>query len=163
MDLPQETIKELFAYSPETGSFIRQKVLRKVHQRLVGKPSGHLNKALGYVTMHVLGKNRLAHRLAWIYVYGPIPAGSTIDHVNGDRADNRISNLRLATHEENLQNSKRRRDNSSGVKGVSFDRFRGQWMAYVSKTKLGRFDTLFEAACARKSATLKAFGEFSRE
>lgn len=133
------------------------------HKGNVGKPCGSLNKYTGYIEFHVNKSLRYGHRMAWIYIHGSIPDGFHIDHINGIRSDNRLINLRLATHSNNLRNCKTRADNTSGVKGVSFDNERDKWVAYVGKKRLGRFDTLLDAAAARYSAANAAFGEFARE
>jgi hypothetical protein len=163
MDITQTELKEFCSYDPATGLFDRIKAMSPRQARRVGKPCGSVNSCTGYVTFHVGGSAQYAHRLAWIYMHGAIPDGYFVDHKDGDVANNRIANLRIALHADNLRNCKKRRDNTSGVKGVSFDRSRGQWMAYVGTRKLGRFETLFDAACARKSAALQAFGEFARD
>ncbi|MBP9148707.1 MAG: HNH endonuclease [Rhodoferax sp.] len=163
MDISQESLKEYCHYEPETGIFTRIKAMNWRHKGNVGKPCGCLNKATGYVEFHVGGALRYGHRLAWIYMHGCIPEGARIDHKDTNRANNKIGNLRLSTHSENLRNCKVRIDNRSGVKGVGFDASRGKWTAHVCTRKLGRFDTLFDAVCARKSAALAVFGEFARE
>lgn len=163
MDISQERLKELLSYDAEAGVFTRLEVLAPRHAEKVGKPCGTTNRATGYVEIHVDGRNHYAHRLAWIYARGPIPAGARIDHRNRDPGDNRIGNLRIATQADNLRNCKARRDNSTGVKGVTFDRSRGKYAVSVGKAKLGRFDTLLDAAAARISAANAAFGEFANE
>lgn len=163
MDISQETLKEFCSYDQVTGQFVRIKAMNWRHKSKVGKPCGTINIANGYVTFHVGRVPQYAHRLAWIYVHGSIPSGFYIDHVNGVRSDNRIENLRLAGHLDNLRNCKTRTDNTSGVKGVSYDRTRNRWMVTVGKRKLGRFATLEEAAAVRKVAAERAFGEFARE
>lgn len=159
----QELVREFFEYNPETGEFTRIKSIAHGRRDMVGKVSGSTNRATGYVEMCVGGVKQYAHRLAWIYMHGEIPEGRYIDHINGCRSDNRIANLRLAMPRNNLHNCKVRSDNTTGVKGVSYDPSRGKWVANVGKIRLGRFDTLFEAACARKSTALCVYGEFSRE
>ena len=71
----------------------------------------------GYRHLRVGNTFKLAHRLIWEHVHGPIPAGMSIDHINGDRADNRISNLRLVTHQENIRHrdERKRQKKSPGV------------------------------------------------
>lgn len=163
MDVTQEILREFCSYDAVTGKFMRVKVVTPRQARLVGRPCGGLNVATGYITLHVGGMPQYAHRLAWIYTHGEIPEGFYIDHINGETADNRLANLRLARHKDNIRNSKIRTDNTSGVKGVSWDRSRGQWAASVGKKHLGRFDTLLDAAAARKSAALAVYGDFARE
>lgn len=89
-----------------------------------------------------------------------------VDHVNGDRLDNRRQNLRLATQRENSANMKRRGCNRSGVKGVVWDRERRRWAAFIKvnykSISLGRFKTKDEAARAYESAARRHFGVFAR-
>lgn len=163
VDIDRVQAERFLSYSPETGAFTRLSVGSKRHAANVGKPCGHLNKALGYVTIHLCGRNHFAHRLAWIMVHGSIPSGYMIDHANRDKSDNRICNLRLATHADNLRNSKTRPDNTSGVKGVHYDRARGKWKVSVGRRCVGRFETMAEAIDARRSAAMEAFGSFANE
>lgn len=163
MDISQDVLRGLLSYDPTTGVFTRRASPSRRHAAKVGAPCGAVNKANGYVEIHVAGVNRLAHRLAWIYVHGAVPDGMRIDHANRDRADNRLTNLRLASHADNLRNCKLRQDNTSGVKGVSFDRSRGKWAAAVGRVKLGRFDTLEQATAARQAAARESFGPFANE
>ncbi len=162
MEITQDELRRYVSYDPETGVFTRLATANGKN-RGIGKPSGSINKVLGYVELCVGRGKILGHRAAWIYMNGPIPPGARIDHRNLDRCDNRIENLRMATHAENLRNCNVRVDNTSGVKGVWYDRSRDKWAAGVGKQKLGRFDTLLDAACARKSAALRNYGEFARE
>jgi hypothetical protein len=94
------------------------------------------------------------------------PDGMEVDHINGDPLDNRRANLRVVTHGENLRNQKLRTDSKSGFKGVSFDKDRGTWYAYVNSKKarkfLGRFATALEAAHAYNVAARQLHGEHAR-
>jgi HNH endonuclease len=93
--------------------------------------------------------------------------GAHVDHISGNKLDNRRSNLRTCTHQENRQNSKHYENNTSGYKGVAFDKSTGNWKAYINidgKTvHLGRFPTAELAAEHRNEAAEKIFGEFNRE
>ncbi len=162
-DPTQSELKQRLNYDAETGVFVRIAADAGSQRRRIGRPAGTLNKASGYVQFHVCGGLRYAHRMAWIYVHGSIPEGAKIDHANQDRGDNRLCNLRLATHADNLRNCKVRTDNSSGVKGVYFDRSRGMWAAEIVGRKLGRFNTLEAAAQARRQAAEAAYGAFASE
>lgn len=110
----------------------------------------------GYRVGRVDGKVVKQHRYIWEKANGPIPAGMQIDHINGKRDDNRLSNLRVVTHQENTQNAKRRKDNASGVNGVYWNKQGGKWHSRIQvdggKIHLGYFDDWFEAVCARLSA-----------
>lgn len=108
----------------------------------------------GYRTGAIFRKNYFAHRIAWAIHYGSWPSRH-IDHVNGDPADNRIANLRDVGQSDNLRNASLRSDNRTGIPGVSWDRARGRWTAYISVDKrlsLGRYDSFAEAFAARKAA-----------
>lgn len=106
----------------------------------------------------------MEHRLAWFLHYGEWPT-CQVDHINGDRHDNRISNLRLASSSENQRNRKRPKNNTSGYKGVSWIEHYQMWQATIKfdgKNKyLGRFDTPEEASDAYNKAALRHHGEFA--
>lgn len=88
-----------------------------------------------------------------------------IDHINGNKSDNRIGNLRLATFSENSWNAGKRSDNTSGYKGVSFDKSRGLWAAYINaygkRKYLGRFRLIEDAYMAYEKASIDIHGDFS--
>ena len=133
-----ERLREQLEYSPETGLFSRD-----------GREVGSVNKALGYVSTSIDGVTYMAHRLAWLYVHGEWPA--IIDHINGDRTDNRLVNLRSSTSSINNQNRRTASKRSkSGVLGVCWDR--GRWVAHImtdrKRKNLGRFKTIDEAQTA---------------
>lgn len=143
------------AYDPATGVFTR---------RSSGERAGSVMKH-GYRETSLFGARHYEHRLAWLYVHGYWPTLS-IDHVNGDRADNRIGNLREATPLQQTRNSKIPRHNTSGIKGVAWDRVRCKWYAFINiegrMHSLGRHDSIEEAAAARAAAERRVFGEFAR-
>ena len=93
------------------------------------------------------------------------PAGMFVDHINGDSMDNRRENLRICTSKQNSQNQKRRINNTTGVKGVFFNKF-GSYVVTIrdnGKAKyLGSFKTLDEATTVRREAELRCYGEFAR-
>lgn len=137
-------------YDPETGKFWRE----------AGCAS-----YTGYRYIWFQGKQCLEHRVAWFLHYGEWPEGQ-VDHINGIKSDNRISNLRLASPSENLQNRSKPRNNISGHKGVSWIKRYRAWQATIKfegKNKfLGRFATREEAASAYNRAALQYHGEFAR-
>jgi hypothetical protein len=147
--LAQSRLKELFSYDEETGFFVRNK-------RLGPKKSvaGHV-ATKGHRQIMVDGKLYMAHRLAWLYVYGEHPQ-SLIDHINRNPDDNRICNLRLATNSQNQQNTKIRKNNRSGAKGISYCESSQNWRARITKNNktfnLGRFNSFDLAVEARKKA-----------
>lgn len=109
----------------------------------------------GYVFTQIDKRRYMNHRLAWLYVNGAFPANE-IDHINGDRSDNRFVNLRLATSKQNKENTPMRVNNTSGYKGVHWDKSRNKWMAFVVHNRkfhnLGRFDDVNQAALVAKQA-----------
>lgn len=97
----------------------------------------------------------MAHRLAWLYMYGELPS-TDIDHINNKKDDNRIANLRLVTRKQNMQNVLKHKHNTSGFKGVSWHRHSNKWRAYIfsdyKQIYLGVFETKEAAARARQTA-----------
>lgn len=154
---------EVYFYCPATGT-IRWRIASYRNVRKPGDKAGG-KSGPGYEMVWIDGKNYGAHRVVWSLVHGEWPS-QEIDHINGDRSDNRIENLRLASRQENAQNLGLREDNKSGVKGVFWHKNIAKWWAYINKEgqrmTLGYFDNLFEAAAARKSAEARLFGEFAR-
>ena len=145
-----ETVRELLSYDPETGVFKwKVRVSKKVR---IGDIAGHA-RADGYCVIRIRGKFYLAHRLAHLMMTGSWPNGD-IDHINGSTSDNCWVNLRDVSRRDNLKNSRRRNDNTSGVTGVT-RRYR-KWRVEIRVNKkqihLGSYEDFFEAVCARKSA-----------
>jgi hypothetical protein len=105
-----------------------------------------------------------AHRIVYALHYGIDPGESQIDHINGNGADNRIENLRLATNQQNSRNRRIRSDNTSGHKGVSWSRSSKKWGAKTmidrKQKHLGYFDSIEDASAAYEAAAQREFGEF---
>ncbi len=158
LEMTQEQLKEILDYDPLTGVFI-WKVPRKKGAIRSGTIAGCL-EGRGYVAIKIFRKQWKAHRLAWLYMTGEHPIGE-IDHINGVRTNNAWSNLRQASHKQNGENIKLRNDNTSGFRGVCFDKRRGRWMAKVEHYKkqynLGYFDTAELAAEAARSKRADLF------
>jgi hypothetical protein len=148
--LTQARLKEVLNYDPLSGLFTRRTKTRgMVEGTLCGCDNGR-----GYVRIRVDGNYVLAHRLAWLYVYGDWPSGE-IDHVNRDTKDNRIANLRVVDRSANLLNRGWDRRNTSGVRNVNWDKSRCKWVAQLRRNgqqiNLGRFDSISEAESALRS------------
>jgi hypothetical protein len=144
--LTHERLKHIFDYQPETGKFFRKEC--KFNPSFSGRPAGY-KRASGYIRINVDGNAYYAHRLAWFYVYGHMP-DLWIDHINGDKSDNRISNLRHATPATNNQNRKTcQRNSKTGVLGVDIHKATGKYRAQITiggkKRNLGNFDSIAEA------------------
>lgn len=159
--LTQEALKDEVAYNPDTGIFTRTVSRGNVRAgAVVGTSDGQ-----GYIRIQVCGARHRAHRLAWLYVYGNFP-NAEIDHINGDKSDNRIANLRLATTLENCRNRPIRSDNKVGLKGVSFHSGTGKFRAKISfcgkERSLGLYPTKEEAHAVYVAAASRVFGKFAR-
>lgn len=161
-EVTQDLLKELFDYCPDTGIFTR-KVKTALSVKVgdvAGSPDAH-----GYLQISIWNFPYKAHRLAWLWAHGEWPKGH-IDHINGDKADNRLANLRDVTASQNLMNSARSKANKSGHKGVWFDQGRGKWQAYITvnqkRINLGRFTDPERAALAYRQASAIYHGEYGR-
>jgi hypothetical protein len=157
--IKQSHLKELFDYNPITGLFTRLKSVSS--NTKLGDIAGYPHHT-GYAYITIDGKMWQVHRLAWIYVYGELP--KYIDHINRDKKDNRICNLRRSTYIQNTHNVSRRVSNTSGFKGVSFIKRTGRWVARISLNSknihLGSFDTPHEAHAAYCKKGKELRGEF---
>lgn len=159
IQLTQALVQELFDYSPESGELRWRKAPRSNHAK-AGDIAGSTN-ALGYRQVHIGRRGFLVHRVAWLYVHGWLP--TVIDHINRNKADNRLCNLRAADKRLNAFNAKMLSTNKSGYRGVSLDRL-GKWVARINTGTeykyLGRFDTpeLAHEAYMRKAREIA--GEF---
>jgi hypothetical protein len=149
--LTQETLKELLSYDPATGIF-RWKVSSN-HVK-IGSIAGALHNK-GYIAIKVKRENYLAHRLVWLYMYGYIPT-QHIDHIDHDRSNNSLSNLREVPIQINCQNLSMYSSNTSGVMGVKWHKRDKVWEAQITVNKkrlhLGRSKDMTKAIELRKEA-----------
>lgn len=163
-DVTYDYLRECLSYEPETGEFtwlerpeshFKNKKTHAINKTLhSGKKTGYL-AGNGYVFIRIDNKLYRAHRLAWLYMYKEWPK-EQLDHINGNRSDNRACNLRHTDNAGNRKNMCKRKDNASGITGVSWYKAYSKWMVVITDKKkpyfLGYFDSIFDAACARKSA-----------
>lgn len=156
MKVLHEVLRNTCEYDKTTGVFKR--VLRKTWAGnwVVCDSTPKSVTPWGYLQMSFQGRPYLVHRLIFLWVNGEFPAGD-VDHINGDRLDNRWENLRLVSRQDNLRNMGIRDSNQSGCTGVSFAKDRGKFHAYIGvgdgeRLSLGHFKTLDEATAARKAA-----------
>lgn len=126
--LTADDVRRLFDYDPGTGEFTRK--VRTARCVRVGGRAGSVHPR-GYVHIKIGRYSYAAHRLAWLYVHGEWPRGQ-IDHVNGQRSDNRLSNLRVCAQSENQQNTTLLRESASGLRGVGWHKASGKWRARIS-------------------------------
>ena len=154
MEISPQSLHIFLKYDAGSGLFVW--LNREVNQELywhswnsrwAGGPA-LTGKSRGYCTGSIFGHRVLAYRVAWAMHYGEWP--EVIDHINGDRSDNRIVNLRSVTTADNNRNVVISRINKSGFTGVNFVVGRGNWRAVYGKKHLGYFGCITAAAIARK-------------
>jgi len=152
--ITQEILKSSLSYNKDAGLFTWRYAKKGTAK---GSFAGCVN-SLGY-TFIGINKNRyLGHRLAWLYIHGKWP-DNCIDHINGNRSDNRIDNLRDVTHLENHKNRRMNTNNTSGSTGITWRKDLCRWCAriYVNGKQiyLGFFENKLDAINARKKADNK--------
>lgn len=141
------TFDEVLSYNPETGEFTWLVTRGRANKGAVaGKIDSH-----GYIAIGLNKRHYRAHRLAWFMETGEWPS-CQIDHINGNKIDNRWINLRLATHQENQHNWYRNNKNKTGYQGVSHvvNKNSEHWLAYIKlndkQITVGKFDSPEEAS-----------------
>ncbi|MBX6221380.1 HNH endonuclease [Pseudomonas aeruginosa] len=159
--ITQERLKEVLRYSPLAGVFEWRIQGRRIRP---GYLAGGVCRQSGYVHICIDRRTYRAHVLAWLYMTGEYRPNE-IDHKDGDRSNNAFNNLRIATSEQNGWNRKLAKNNTSGIKGISFRAGKKPWEAKfdaAGKTIwLGRFETkdLAEEALIKKREEIH--GEFA--
>jgi len=164
--LTLEIVRHYLTYNPETGEFRWAGYTGngKKAGTIAGTLKGHERKDR-YRRIGLNGRYYSAARLAFLYVHGRMPNGE-IDHINGDGLDDRISNLREATHSQNARNRRKVFKNSSIRVGVSFRKTCNKYGAYIRANNknivLGVFERVEDAISARENAERELWGEFAR-
>lgn len=167
MNISVQALDLMIKYEPTTGCLFWKKRPRQTFDtdfawkawngRYAGKQAGSAS-ARKYLYVKIQKRCLLAHRVAWALHYGEWPS-QCIDHINGNRQDNRLENLRSVSEKENNKNLSIRSDNKSGVVGVRWLDNRRKWYADIRVSKkllhLGYFETKAEAVAARKQAETK--------
>lgn len=168
MDICVTTLRGLIKYDSEKCCLIwlhRPNERKCFNTRFAGKEAFTYTDSHGYKVGRIFGRKYYAHRVVWALHYGGWPT-EDIDHINGIKTDNMIENLRLASDSQNLANRGIPSNNTSGYKGVSFDKSRGKWEAYVTiegkRLHLGRYANAIDAHHAYKLASARLFGQFAR-
>jgi HNH endonuclease/AP2 domain len=161
-----DDVASVVCYSPESGTFVwKDRESNKCFtSRFSGKEAGRVNE-IGYRVISINNRIYLAHRLAFLLMTGDYPK-DRVDHINGDRSDNRWANLRECSHAQNLANTGLWKSNSSGIKGVCWDKSRNKWQSKIKVNgkmlHLGRYDNKEDAARAVSEAYDKIYGEYAR-
>ena len=171
--LTPDAVRQLLDYDPKTGALTWRERTPDAFQsgrrtaehtcanwnsQFGGKPAFGVVTKNGYMQGTVFGAKYLAHRIIWLLEYGVWPDGD-IDHINGVRTDNRLSNLRDVPRSVNSKNAKRSIANTSGVTGVRWYARKSKWRAEIcvdgKSRSLGYYSTIEEAAAARALASHK--------
>jgi len=150
--LTHDRLTHLFTYDQKTGEFVRRVYLWGPAQAGMKVGSKH---SCGYLECMIDGERYFLHRLAWFYVHKKWPDG-VIDHINHDRKDNRISNLRDVSPQGNVVNSSLKCTNKTGHKGIYICSRTGKYVAQITfnykSRHLGTFELLQHAVQARQAA-----------
>ena len=156
----QTDFKKMFSYHPN-GELIRISTINA--KTKVGDIAGIVGKK-GYKYLTIRGQKFYVHRIIWFLHHGYLP--DAIDHIDGNKLNNKIENLRVCTVTQNLCNSKLRTDNKSGIKGVAWFKPHQKWRARINLNKkeyhLGYFDSKEQAEQAVIIGRLKIHKEFAR-
>ncbi|VVE54159.1 HNH endonuclease [Pandoraea terrigena] len=155
MGLSFEVANRLLSYDPETGVITRKKFNAGKVATFVA-PRGHLYVSCADGTYR-------AHRVAWLLYYGEEPNG-ILDHIDMDKQNNRIANLRIVGRSENSINRRINANNTSGYRGVTYNRKARKWQAKIGRygvKNLGFFDTAEEAAHEFNKAAIRLHGEYA--
>ena len=160
-NLTVDLLKHLFDYDKETGNLIWK--VSNTNKQKIGDIAGSLNPKVGYIRVGISGKKYYAHRLIFLYHKGYLP--KTIDHINCDKVDNRIENLRAVTASQNQHNRKLNSNNTSGYKGVYYHKPLNKWCAKIrleyKRMHLGYYKTPEEAAEVVRKAREELHGDFA--
>lgn len=159
--------KALFNYDEDTGLLTWKFSSAQIKEGAeVGTDTYTPVSLTRYRGVKLFGLGYKVHRIIWLMQTGDWPKGD-VDHIDGNGLNNKWDNLRDVTHSQNLMNAAVRSDSTTGYKGVSYDKSRERWYAYINidgkRKMLGRHKTLQEAVQARQDAESQLFGEFARE
>jgi hypothetical protein len=155
--ITKEELDKILNYNPDTGAFLWNAATGPRAKK--GTLAGNISKVDGYVRIHINYKHYLAHRLAILTTYGKLPTYE-VDHINGNRADNSLNNLRLSTRKQNMENLSLPKSNTSGKLGASFHKATGKWRARIRIEGSCRHLGLFDSAEAAHAAYCEAKSKF---
>lgn len=155
--LDYDELHRLFEY--KDGHLVRRVARGRIP---AGSVAGTINSE-GYLLVKIGGKNRRVHRIIFLMLNSYLP--DYLDHIDGDKLNNKIENLRECTTSENRFNMTKYKNNKSGVKGVYWCKSTEKWKAAITKNKqtirLGSFDSISKAKLAVESCRKNAHGEFA--
>ena len=161
--ITQERLKELFDY--QDGQLIWK--VKKAQCVKIGSVAGWANRDVHgqqYMNVELDGKSYKLHRLVFMYHHGYFP--KRVDHIDGDRFNNRVENLREVTASQNAQNGKFRISNTSGYKNVSFEKRNEKWRVMLRvdgvNKSFGYYDDLELAGLVAAEARDKFCGQYAR-
>lgn len=161
--LTQGFLLSVLHYDPETGLLTWIDQHYRAGRDRVGQVAGRLHRS-GYVNLKIFGVEYAAHRIAWMMVTGLWPERD-LDHIDHNRANNKLANLRAATRRQNMMNRSINKGNQSGVKGVWYSKPRRSWMASISveahKSVVELFPSKEEAVAWRRKNERQYYGEFA--
>lgn len=153
----QEEMRRRLSYDKDTGAVIWV-VGRKAGQQIFNK------SCQGYLRLKIAGKNYYLHRVCWFLHHGEWPT-EWIDHINGNKSDNRLENLRVVSSSQNSANRPLAVNNTTGYKGVVYRKAFNKYLVRVGanpRTIVGYFESLEEAARAYNEAAKELYGEYAR-
>jgi hypothetical protein len=157
--LTQKYLQDLFDYQDGCLIWKTQLAYRGKSGTIAGSKRND-----GYFQVGINNTDYLLHRLIYLYFHGVMP--KYIDHIDGSRNNNKIDNLRECTNQQNSFNSRISKNNTSGIKGVSWDKSRDKWQAKCTLNRktihLGRFDSIEQADLALRSWREQNHGQFAR-
>jgi len=156
-------MNDLIKYNPDDGSFTWTKT--RNYMCVEGAKAGCICPAQGYLRVRVNRKLYMAHRLAFILMGVKLEDEFVVDHRDGDRLNNKWSNLRKCLPKENGKNKRTMASNTTGHKGVTYHKRDKVWISYITtdgvKKHLGSFKTIGEAASVATEARIKYHKEFA--
>ena len=157
MRASREELLSVLRYEPETGRFFWKVCVGTTGQ--AGSEAGTINPE-GYVTILYKRRGYRAHRIAWLFTYGEWPP-EVIDHVDGNPTNNRISNLRACEEWQNAGNKGPNKNNTTGIRGVTFHKGDRKFHARFRGKYSGSFDTIEEAGARYEELSRAYYNEFS--
>ena len=156
------TFAQFFEY--DSGNLIWK--TNRGSQLVKGKVAGSLHEGYVRIRLSEMGDRFFAHNIIWEMFNEKVPSGMYVDHINGNRSDNRIENLRLVTKSQNCQNQKMHTNNKSGFKNVSWHSHRNKWVVSIQvkgkRKHLGHYDDLELADLVAQEARNKYHGLYAK-